>query len=120
MKVLQKLQYTGDDELLCIAILHDCMEDCGLTRKKMQCLGFSERVIRGVELVSNTEGLQYDQFIERMRGNRDALLVKREDIRHNSDITRLKGVRPKDFERIQKYQLAFVKVEEFLRELDNE
>ncbi len=117
LRVMQKLQYTNDEELLCIAVLHDCMEDQGLTREKMQELGFSERVIVGVELVSNLDNLSYDDFIDRMRGNLDALLVKREDIRHNSDLTRLKGVRPKDFARMEKYQRAFIKVEQYIMEL---
>lgn len=39
------------------------------------------------------------------------LLQSREkDLEHNSDISRLKGLREKDFERIKKYQLAFKKL----------
>jgi hypothetical protein len=51
-----------------------------------------------------------------MRGNLDALLVKREDLRDNSDITRLKGLRQKDFDRMAKYIRAFAKVEEMIKE----
>tara|TARA_R110002012_G_C11197033_1_gene559343 strand:- start:178 stop:378 length:201 start_codon:yes stop_codon:yes gene_type:complete len=33
--------------------------------------------------------------------------VKKADLRHNSDITRLKGIGPKDKERIEKYHKAY-------------
>lgn len=39
--------------------------------------------------------------------NPDAILVKLEDLRDNSDITRMKGLRKKDFDRIEKYNKAF-------------
>jgi (p)ppGpp synthase/HD superfamily hydrolase len=117
LRVMQKLLYTGDEELLQIAILHDCMEDCGLTRKKMQVLGYSERVIRGVELVSNLDHAPYPIFCERMKDSLDACLVKREDIRHNSDITRLKGVREKDFDRLNKYCFAMIQIEGYIKVL---
>ena len=40
--------------------------------------------------------------------NPDAKRVKREDLRDNSDITRLKGLRKKDFDRLEKYSKAFI------------
>jgi hypothetical protein len=39
--------------------------------------------------------------------NPDARRVKREDIKDNSDVTRLKGLRQKDFERLEKYARAY-------------
>ena len=35
-------------------------------------------------------------------------VIKRKDLEHNSDITRLKGIRPKDLERMEKYHKAFL------------
>jgi hypothetical protein len=76
----------------------------------------TQRVIDGVDLLTKRPDLTYFQFIERLAGNRDALLVKREDLRDNSDITRLKGLRQKDFDRMAKYIRAFAKVEEMIKE----
>lgn len=52
-----------------------------------------------------------------MSENRDAMRVKREDLRDNSDITRLKGVSAKDVERMAKYMAAFRKLDSLLSEI---
>lgn len=117
MRIALRLR-TNDEELMCIAILHDVVEDSKVTFAELINEGFSPRVIYALQLLTHQKGLSYDQYIDKMQFNRDALLVKREDLRDNSDITRLKGVTEKDFERMQKYQKAFVTVEKYLKELD--
>ena len=52
------------------------------------------------------------------QGAIDALKIKREDLRDNSDITRLKGVTEKDIRRMEKYQRSFMRVEQFIKELE--
>jgi hypothetical protein len=47
--------------------------------------------------------------------NKDALIVKLADLRHNSDIRRLKGVTEKDIKRVTKYHNMWV---EFKAALD--
>ncbi len=44
--------------------------------------------------------------------NPDAIKVKMADLRHNSDITRLKGIRDKDIERMVKYQKFYLELKE--------
>ena len=65
--------------------------------------------------MTRREGEDYSQFIVRCGNNKDARVVKKEDLRDNSDITRLKGVRQKDLDRMVKYQKAYV----YLENLDN-
>lgn len=108
---------TNDEELMSIAVLHDVVEDTKITFDDLRNEGISDRVINALKLLTHQKGVSYDQYINNMAGNRDALLVKREDLRDNSDITRLKGLRDKDFERLQKYCKAFIRVEELLKEL---
>lgn len=117
MRIAMRLR-TNDEELMSIAILHDVIEDSKLTFEDLLNEGFSERVIAGLRLLTHQKGVSYDDYIDGMRGNRDALRVKREDLRDNSDITRLKGVTEKDFERMKKYQRCFIKVEQYLKELE--
>jgi hypothetical protein len=50
--------------------------------------------------------------------NRDAMLVKRADLRHNSDIRRLKGVTEKDIARVAKYHLFYTEIEARLAKPD--
>lgn len=110
---------TTDEELLSIAVLHDVIEDSKLTFADLEREGFSSRVIDALKLLTHQHGVSYSDYIDAMQDNRDALLVKREDLRDNSDITRLKGVRDKDFDRLNKYVLAFQKVELYIKELDH-
>jgi GTP diphosphokinase / guanosine-3',5'-bis(diphosphate) 3'-diphosphatase len=108
---------TTDQELMAIAILHDVVEDCGVTYDDLRSLGMPDRVIAGVRALTKLPGFTYEQFIENLAGNRDALLVKREDLRDNSDITRMKGIREKDMDRLNKYARAYARVEELLKEI---
>ncbi len=119
MRIAMRLR-TNDEELMSIAILHDVIEDSKLTFEDLKAEGFTDRVIEGLKLLTHQKGVSYDDYIDGMRGNRDALLVKREDLRDNSDITRLKGVSEKDFERMNKYIRSFAKVEAYLKELEGQ
>jgi guanosine-3',5'-bis(diphosphate) 3'-pyrophosphohydrolase len=113
LRMMMRLR-TSDEELMAIAILHDVVEDCKVSFDDLRLILMTERVISGVKALTRQNGETYDQFIERLDGNRDALLVKREDLRDNSDLTRLKGVTEKDVARMQKYMLAFKRVESML------
>jgi len=113
LRMMMRLR-TSDDELMAVAVLHDVVEDCGVSFDDLRAFGMTERVISGVRALTRQNGETYDQFIERLAGNRDALLVKREDLRDNSDLTRLKGVTEKDVARMQKYMRAFKRFEALL------
>jgi (p)ppGpp synthase/HD superfamily hydrolase len=116
LRMMMRLR-TSDHELMAIAVLHDVVEDCKVTWSDLLDMGMTERVIVGVERLTRKPGQTYEQFIEGLAGNRDALLVKREDLRDNSDLTRLPAVEAKDLERMQKYMRAFKRVEQLLEEL---
>lgn len=117
MRMMMRLR-TTDQELMAIAILHDTVEDCNVTYDELREIGMTERVVEGVRRLTKQPGVSYEQFIEQLVGNRDALMVKREDLRDNSDLTRLKGVSAKDMSRMQRYAHAFRRVEELLREIE--
>ena len=118
MRIVMRLR-TNDEELMSMAVLHDVIEDSKLTFEDLKEEGFSDRVINGLKLLTHQKGVSYDDYIDAMRGNLDALRIKREDLRDNSDITRLKGLRQKDFDRMEKYIRAFAKVEEYIKELES-
>ena len=109
LRMMMRLR-TDDEELMAIAVLHDCVEDCDITEDDLREAGMSERVIVGVLALTRIEDESYEDFIERCALNEDATRVKREDLRDNSDITRLKGLRAKDFKRLEKYSKAYVRL----------
>lgn len=117
IRMMMRLR-TTDDELMAIAILHDVIEDCDVLYDDLGWLGMTDRVIAGVKCLTKQSGDTYEQFIEKLAGNKDALLVKREDLRDNSDVTRMKGLTEKDFARLNKYAKAYTRVQELLAELN--
>jgi len=100
-------QLMFDIQLATIAVLHDVVEDSEVTITDLYGYGFSYRVLYAVELLTHTSNESYNEYIEKIAGNYDAIRVKRKDLEHNSDITRLKGVTDKDLKRMEKYHKAF-------------
>ena len=98
----------NDEELMCIAVMHDLLEDTDRNAKELFIEGFSERVVNGVEACTHLLNESYENYIKRVSLNEDARKVKLADLKHNSDITRMKGLRKKDFDRLEKYHRAFV------------
>lgn len=96
-----------DPELLMIAVLHDVVEDTNITFADLVDIGMTPRVINALQLLTHDRSQSYDDYIKAIATNRDATLVKIEDLRHNSDITRLKGLREKDFARMEKYHRSY-------------
>jgi (p)ppGpp synthase/HD superfamily hydrolase len=92
-----------DEELRCIAIGHDIVEDCGVSYSELRELGFSERVIDGIRCLTKVPGESYEEYKEKVKSNADAITVKKADLTHNTDIRRLKVVSKKDMERMEKY-----------------
>ena len=53
--------------------------------------------------MTKVPGESYEEYKDKVKGNPDAVLVKMSDLNHNTQITRLKGVTPKDMARMEKY-----------------
>jgi (p)ppGpp synthase/HD superfamily hydrolase len=108
IRIMMRLR-TTDEEIMSMAILHDVIEDDPeWTIERLRAEGFSERVCAGLQCLTHPKDEPYEEYIKRIATNADAVDVKLEDIRDNSDITRLKGLRQKDFERIEKYHRAYL------------
>ncbi len=107
LRVMNAL-HTRDEELQSIAILHDCVEDGVCSFQDLQKYEFSHRVIRAVDVLTHRKEDDYLKvYIKKVSLNQDARLVKLADLEDNSRITRLKGLGKSDFERIEKYHIAY-------------
>lgn len=113
LKVMHYLR-SDDEELQCIALGHDLVEDTFETIEEgvafLRAEEFSERVIQGILALTKIEGEAYEAYKARVKANLDAVCVKMADLRHNSDIRRLKGVRPKDIERVVRYHEFYLEL----------
>lgn len=106
LKVMHYLK-TEDEELQCIAVGHDLIEDTKVTYKDLRDAGISERVLRAIKCLTKQRDQTYEEYRKAVLSNIDACRVKLCDLRHNSDLRRLKGISEKDIERLAKYSVFY-------------
>jgi (p)ppGpp synthase/HD superfamily hydrolase len=109
LKVMHYLK-SSDEELMCIALGHDVIEDTSVTYKDLRDAGISERVILGIRAMTKQPGQTLEEYKEQIFASEDAMRVKMADLRHNSDIRRLKGVTEKDIARMAKYHAFYLEI----------
>lgn len=100
---LAELMETEDECI--VAILHDVVEDTDITFEQLE-KEFSYRVIEALKLLTHDKKVPYDEYIIKLKDNCIAKKVKLADLKHNSDITRLNHLTPKDIIRNKKYEKA--------------
>lgn len=110
LKVMHYLK-SDDEELMCMALGHDVIEDTKVTYKDLRDAGITERVIKGIRALTKQPGQTYDEYKEGVFTSVDAMRVKMADLRHNTDIRRLKGVTQKDLDRIEKYHRFYLEIQ---------
>lgn len=104
--VMNKVRHLGPVYMI-VAVLHDLFEYTSLTPLYLEIEGFPPCIIDNLILLTH-EDKTYDEYIKLLGESEIAREVKLRDLEHNSKITRLKGVRPKDLERIEKYHKAYL------------
>lgn len=96
-----------DEELQCIALGHDMIEDTNTTYADLRNAGFTPRIIEGIRCLTKVPGETYEEYCDKVKSNVDAIKVKMADLLHNSDLTRLKGITVKDMERANRYMKLY-------------
>lgn len=112
--VMNAVRHLGEVAMIC-AVLHDLVEDCeeeGYTFAYLREQEFSEQVLVILTFLTHRKGVSYDDYIKALALNYLAKEIKKRDIEHNSKITRLKGLRKKDLDRLEKYHRAYVYLSE--------
>jgi len=89
-----------------VAVLHDVVEDCGISLEDLRKEGFSEAVLSAIESVAKVPGESYEDFVERAAQNPIGRVVKLADLEENSDLSRIASPSWEDLERIEKYRRA--------------
>lgn len=117
LKVMHYLK-TDDVELQCIALGHDIIEDTKVTYAELRDQGFTPRIIEGIRCLTKVPGETYEEYKFRVFSNKDAMLVKLCDLRHNTDVRRLKGVTENDLKRMAKYHMFYMEIQARLQNSD--
>jgi len=95
-----------------VAYLHDICEDTDMTLDELRNMGFTERIVNSVDVITKRKGQSYDEYLKDVRKDSNAWHVKIADLKNNMDITRINDPEEEDFARIEKYKKAL----EFLTE----
>ena len=103
----------GDDEYaICVALLHDVVEDTPMTFENLEREGFPEEIIVALKCLTHEDCIPYlGAYIERIKANPLARKVKLADLEHNLDSTRL-PLAKNEYEKmnreqhVKKYQAA--------------
>ena len=99
------LRLKGTEERIA-AVLHDVVEDCGITLDELRREGFAEEIVIAVDAVTKRDGETYEAFVARAAANPIGRRVKMADLEDNSDLSRLPNPTEKDRERLKKYASA--------------
>ena len=86
-----------------VAYLHDVVEDTKISFDDLKEYGFPNQIIEALKALTKQKNESYDVYIDRVIKNPIAKKVKLADMKHNSDITRIKNPSQKDYDRCQKY-----------------
>ena len=104
-------QMTDELSTVC-ALLHDVVEDSDYSFDDLRKMGFPERVIQVLILLTHEEGVPYLDYVRHISADPVAKQVKIADLKHNSDLSRLDTVDDKALRRVEKYARALKLLEE--------
>ena len=93
-----------DEVTTCVALLHDVVEDSDMTFEDLETMGFGGDILNALRLMTHDDDVPYMDYVREIKKNPIASKVKRADLMHNSDTTRLDVVTEKDLQRVEKYK----------------
>lgn len=95
-----------DEESIVAALLHDVVEDTDYSLEDLKSMGFPPKALEAVALLTHTGEEPYLRYVARIKENPIAKRVKLADLRHNSDLSRIRQVTERDRDRVEKYAAA--------------
>ena len=104
-----------DEFSVCVALLHDVVEDTSATIKDLES-EFPKEVTDAVRLLTHDEGVSYLEYVKGIKDNPIAKAVKLADLEHNSDETRLAGCKQVSEEKKAKWRDKYAKAKAILTE----
>jgi (p)ppGpp synthase/HD superfamily hydrolase len=101
-----------------IALLHDILEDTNTTPEELLSLGVSEEELEAIQLLTKPSEEPYFDYINRVAKNPYARPVKKADLTHNMDLSRLLQITDKDRKRREKYLKAYNLLTEYEKQIE--
>ncbi len=95
-----------DENTTLAALLHDTVEDTSLTFSDLEREGFPSPVIEAVKVLTHRKGTPYLEYIEKVKENSIARAVKKADLEHNMNQSRMEVITPGWKKKLQLYEKA--------------
>ena len=89
-----------------LAVLHDVLEDCDVSKDQLIKAGIPEYLVEKLKILCKGKNEKYFDYIDRIKADRLTINVKLSDLKDNMNLKRLKEVTEKDINRIEKYKKA--------------
>lgn len=77
------------EDSVCVALLHDVVEDTNITFEDLINEGFNSEIITALRLLTHLDDTPYMEYVREIKTNPLARKVKLADLKHNSDLSRL-------------------------------
>ena len=87
-----------------VAVLHDVVEDSGITLEKLRAEGFAEEAVAAIDALTKRDGESKMDAAARAKGNALALRVKLADNADNQDMILTSDPTEADVARIEEYR----------------
>ena len=94
-----------DEYAVCAALLHDVVEDTGLSLCDIE-RQFGPETAAAIDAISRREDEPWGKYLERVKHNPIARAVKISDLIDNSNLSRLENITLTDVRRQEKYNRA--------------
>jgi len=86
-----------------LAVLHDVLEDCDVSRDKLIKEGIPEYLVEKLESLCKRKNEKYFDYIDRVKVDKLTINVKLSDLQDNMNLSRLKIITEEDKKRLEKY-----------------
>lgn len=100
-----------DDAARIVAILHDVVEDCGVTLEDLEKEGFPGYILGALDAVTRRENETYEAFVTRAAADPIGRQVKYADLQDNADLSRIAAPTAADLARTEKYRRALAQMD---------
>ncbi len=96
----------SDEYDICVALLHDVVEDTEVTLSDLEREGFPKEILDAVALLTRNKDDVYLDYVRKIKTNPIATRVKLQDLAHNSDPSRLVNGKEKNASLMDRYAKA--------------
>lgn len=96
----------SDDTARICAVLHDVVEDSGVSIDDLRAEGFAEEVLSTLATLTKRKGEAYEDYIGRVLESELACRVKLADLQDNMDLSRIANPTEDNYRNLEKYKRA--------------